>query len=204
MYNIKEAIAQRDSESKYLSAGIHDNAKLTSVRVDKSPNGNKFIELTFSVDDKIVMHTEWEPKRFPNQTDSSFDERCKRQVGRFLQILECFYTEDELIDFSCNTFDELINWVSNKLTPYINGTKDNILLRIKVVFNKNGFTTLPAYAKYKFIEPMTTSPSQIEKRNEDLFERPIKADKEVVKETTAFDKTTDTDTTVTDSSALPF
>ena len=52
MYNTKEAIAQSNNESKYLSAGIHDNVSLSSVRVDKSPTGNAFLESGFTKDDK--------------------------------------------------------------------------------------------------------------------------------------------------------
>ena len=53
------------------------------------------------------------------------------------------------------------------------------MLRIKVVYNNSGYTTLPKYAKYRFIEPMTIvdkNESVIVKLNIDQFEKPVIAD----------------------------
>ena len=212
MYNTKEAITQSSNESKYLSAGIHDNVMLSSIRIDKSPTGNSFLEIGFTKDNQEVLHTEWEPKAFPNQTSNTvkdsinvnslydFDRACNRQLSRLLQIIGCYYKEDEL-DFTCNTFDELTKWVKDKLQPVIDNTVTNVPVRLKVVFNKRGFTTLPSYAKYTFIEPMSVTESKIEKLNIDLYERPIQADKEPVSATAT---TTDTVATSTSADKLPF
>ena len=200
MYNTKEAITQSNNESKYLSAGIHDNVMLSSVRVDKSPTGNAFVEIGFTKDNQEVLHTEWEPKAFPGQTADDFSKTCNRQLGRLLQIIGCYYKEDEL-DFTCDTFDELTKWVKDKLQPVIDNTVTNVPVRLKVVFNRRGFTTLPSYAKYTFIEPMTVTESKIEKLNIDLYERPIQADKEPVSATAT---TTDTVATSTSADKLLF
>ena len=205
MYNTKEANAQINSESKYLSAGIHDNVYLTNIRVDKSPMGNKFLEITFSKDDKQVIHTEWEPKMFNGQKAEDFNTMCNRQLGRLLQILNCYYPKDKL-EFSCNDFDELTQWVNNMLKPIVDKTVPNIPVRLKVVFNKRGFTTLPSYAKYTFIEPMNLKEgetSKIEKLNIDLFERPIQADKETSNDVLDTPKTA-TAETATANGDLPF
>lgn len=174
MYNSKKATEQINSESKYLTAGIHDNCTIASVKVDKSPTGLNFIEIVFKKEDKTVAHTEWEPKRFSNQTEDDYNRACNRQLGRFLQILGCFYSETEL-DVDLQSFSQLCDWVKSKLSIVLSENKP---LRVKIVYNKNGFTTLPPYAKYKFIEPMSVTESKIEKRDNDLFERPIVADTE--------------------------
>lgn len=179
MYSTKQTIAQLSNESKHLSAGIHENVMLKAVRANESPTGNKFIEFTFAKGDKEMTHTEWEPKKFNNQSDEDLNAMCNRQFGRILQILRCYYNEEEL-DFVCDNFDELTSWVKNKLQNVIDSNKaTEVKLRLKVVFNKRGFTTLPSYAKYTFVEPIIEGkPSKIEKVSTDLFERPIQADKE--------------------------
>lgn len=55
------------------------------------------------------------------------------------------------------------------------------LLRVKIVYNNSGYTTLPKYAKYTFIEPMSLvneNKSVIVKLGIDQFEKPIVADLE--------------------------
>lgn len=55
-------------------------------------------------------------------------------------------------------------------------------LRVKVVYNDKGYTTLPNYAKYTFIEPMELAEgkaSSIAMLNIDQFTKPVVADKEV-------------------------
>ena len=54
-------------------------------------------------------------------------------------------------------------------------------IRIKVVYNKSGYTTLPNYAQYTFVESMDipTDKSKIRILSIDTMERP-QADKEVV------------------------
>ena len=45
IYSTELANQIQESKNKYLEAGIHDNVKFVSARVDKSINGNIFIEL---------------------------------------------------------------------------------------------------------------------------------------------------------------
>jgi len=203
MYNSSEAKKATGEESKYLSGGIQDNCTLISVKNDVSPiKGNHFIEFTFGKDDKIVQKTEWEPTKFNGMSDKDVKDKQDRQFGRILQILSCFYADSEL-DFSCDSFEELTTWVYDKLNVKI---ADNKLLKVKVVYDDKGYATLPSYAKYTFIEPMELAEgevSKIEKLGIDRFVRPeITADKEDKVDPLA--KTTNSATTVTTKSALPF
>lgn len=173
-----------DNNSKYLEAGIHDNVKLTGVRTADSPTGNKFIEFTFEKDGKIATHTEWEPKPREGYDDAANQSKATNQVTRIMRILRCFYPKEALI-FSGNSYKEFANWVVSML----NSANKDILLRAKIVYNEKGYTTLPSYVKFAFIEPMEIpmgyyeegkNESKITQLSIDQFTKPVVADKEEV------------------------
>lgn len=176
IYSTELANQIQESKNKYLEAGIHDNVKFVSARVDKSINGNIFIEFKFEKDEQTMTHTEWESTKKPMESEEDFQNRANRQVKRILQILSCFYPKEALI-FAGSSFSEFANWVVNLL----NAANKDILLRVKIVYNNKGYTTLPNYCKFTFIEPMNLPEGQVSKITElniDVFVRPITADKE--------------------------
>lgn len=176
IYSTELANQIQESKNKYLEAGIHDNVKFVSARVDKSINGNIFIEFKFEKDEQTMTHTEWESTKKPMESEEDFQNRANRQVKRILQILSCFYPKEALV-FAGSSFSEFANWVVNLL----NVANKDILLRVKIVYNNKGYTTLPNYCKFTFIEPMNLPEGQVSKITElniDVFVRPITADKE--------------------------
>jgi hypothetical protein len=176
IYSTELANQIQESKNKYLEAGIHDNVKFVSARVDKSINGNIFTEFKFEKDEQTMTHTEWEPTKKPMESEEDFQNRANRQVKRILQILSCFYPKEALV-FAGSSFSEFANWVVNLL----NAANKDILLRVKIVYNNKGYTTLPNYCKFTFIEPMNLPEGQVSKITElniDVFVRPITADKE--------------------------
>lgn len=176
IYSTELANQIQESKNKYLEAGIHDNVKFVSARVDKSINGNIFIEFKFKKDEQTMTHTEWESTKKPMESEEDFQNRANRQVKRILQILSCFYPKEALV-FAGSSFSEFANWVVNLL----NAANKDILLRVKIVYNNKGYTTLPNYCKFTFIEPMNLPEGQVSKITElniDVFVRPITADKE--------------------------
>lgn len=176
IYSTELANQIQESKNKYLEAGIHDNVKFVSARVDKSINSNIFIEFKFEKDEQTMTHTEWESTKKPMESEEDFQNRANRQVKRILQILSCFYPKEALI-FAGSSFSEFANWVVNLL----NAANKDILLRVKIVYNNKGYTTLPNYCKFTFIEPMNLPEGQVSKiieLNIDVFVRPITADKE--------------------------
>jgi hypothetical protein len=177
IYSTELANQIQESKNKYLEAGIHDNVKFVSARVDKSINGNIFIEFKFEKDEQTMTHTEWESTKKPIESEEDFQNRANRQVKRILQILSCFYPKEALV-FAGSSFSEFANWVVNLL----NAANKDILLRVKIVYNNKGYTTLPNYCKFTFIEPMNLPEGQVSKITElniDVFVRPITADKEI-------------------------
>lgn len=176
IYSTELANQIQESKNKYLEAGIHDNVKFVSARVDKSINGNIFIEFKFEKDEQTMTHTEWESTKKPMESEEDFQNRANRQVKRILQILSCFYPKEALV-FAGSSFSEFANWVVDLL----NAANKDILLRVKIVYNNKGYTTLPNYCKFTFIEPMNLPEGQVSKITElniDVFVRPITADKE--------------------------
>ena len=174
IYSTELANQIQESKNKYLEAGIHDNVKFVSARVDKSINGNIFFK--FEKDEQTMTHTEWESTKKPMESEEDFQNRANRQVKRILQILSCFYPKEALV-FAGSSFSEFANWVVNLL----NAANKDILLRVKIVYNNKGYTTLPNYCKFTFIEPMNLPEGQVSKITElniDVFVRPITADKE--------------------------
>lgn len=180
MYSKAEATSVEKKDillSKYIQPGIVEDVVLKEVKATVSPAGNPFLEITFEKDGAILTHTEWKPVM--NQyvdTKEKLEEKQTNQYSRMLQILTCFYKEDE-IDFEGESFEEFAKYIADML----NNANKEIKLRVKVVYNKNGYTTLPNYAKFTFIEPMVLPEGETSKIAElsiDQFTKPIEADNE--------------------------
>lgn len=194
-------------KNKYLEAGIHENVKFDSVRSDVSPTGNTFIEFKFKKDDQELIHTEWEPKAREGYTDEQNQNKATNQVSRIMQILRCFYPK-EVLNFTGSTYKEFTNWVVSLL----NAANKDTLLKVKIVYNDKGYTTLPNYAKFAFIEPMDIpmgyyeegkNDSMIVELSIDQFTKPVVADTEV-KEDNPLADTTSTALSNLPGDDLPF
>ena len=185
------------NSSKYLEAGIHDNVTLVSARAATSVNGNKFLEIKFEKDGKELTHTEWEPTPNPSLSNEDNQKKATNQVSRIMQILKCFYPK-ELLVFSGSSYQDFINWV----VTLLNSADKSKLLKVKIVYNNKGYTTLPNYAKFTFIEPMNLPEGETSKIAElgiDVFTRPVVADKETNEENPL-----DITTTTKNDNELPF
>ena len=150
--------------SNYMVAGINENVTVNSVKVEKSPNGNDFLEIEFEKDGRTVTMTEWQNKiNSWIKTNEDLQNVDNQQFGRILQILNCFY-KDEDLQLEVNSFVDMANWVKNKLEAVIPNKK---LLRLKVVYNIKGYTTTSHNGI--FIEPMDVAQTEIEKLPRPLF-----------------------------------
>lgn len=199
-YSKKAAQEVSDFKSKYMPAGINENVTLDKVEVKVSPNGNKMFDITFvNEQGQTAIHTEWEPKMAPWMKDKSDLERNQaRQYKKMLQILLCFYT-DEQINFEGDDFMGFANYIAMML----NAADKTKKLRLKLVYNKDGYTTLPTAVDDAFIEPMALEDGasyKVQTNAKDVIVRPVTADKEVKNDnpfttpevaTTAFENKTD-------------
>lgn len=175
MYSKERAQQITKNDIKYIPAGIQENVALKSARVTTSPNRNTFLEIVFEKDGATLTQTEWKPTKFGDMTDETLQKKEDTQFSRMMQILLCFYKDENLV-FNASSFEGWANEVAN----YLNNADKSILLRIKVVYNNKNYTTLPTYAKYTFIEPMTVSKenSAIVELGIDKFTRSVVADQE--------------------------
>lgn len=178
-------LTNNSNNTKYLEAGIHDNVKFTSVKTAVSPTGRNFIEFRFEKDGKELVHTEWEPRERAEDTEEQNQNKATNQVTRINRILRCFYPK-EVLNFTGSSYKEFTNWV----VAMLNAANKDILLKVKVVYNRDGYTTLPSYVKFAAIEPMNIPMGFYEEgKNEsmiqeitgiDLFVKPVVSDKEIV------------------------
>lgn len=204
-YSKKAAQEVSDFKSKYMPAGINENVCIEKVEVKTSPNGNKMFDITFvNEQGQTAVHTEWEPKMAHWMKDKSDLERNQaRQYKKMMQILLCYYN-DEQINFEGESFTEFANWVATML----NAANKSKKLRLKLVYNKDGYTTLPTAVDDAFIEPMTLADGEKYQvkiiEGKDVIIRPVVADKEVKNDNpfTAPEAATTTFTNTTDE--LPF
>lgn len=176
MYSKERALTIAKKDVKFIPTGIIENVTLKSARVAKSPTGKDFLEITFEKEGATLTQTEWKPTKFEGMTDEQLQSKEDTQFSRMMQILLCFYKDEELI-FNGASFEDFANEVVN----YLNNADKSKLLRVKVVYNKDGYTTLPSYAKYTFIEPMQLPEGQasaIVELGIDQFTKPIQADNE--------------------------
>lgn len=175
MYSKERAQKIEKNDTKYIPAGIQENVALKSARVTTSPQGNMFLEIVFEKDGATLTQTEWKPTKFGNMTEEDLQKKEDTQFSRMMQILLCFYKDEELI-FNATSFEGWAEEVAN----YLNRADKSKLLRVKVVYNNKNYTTLPTYAKYTFIEPMSVSKeeSSIIELGIDKFTRSVIADQE--------------------------
>ena len=196
MYSKERSQKIEKNDTKYIPAGIQENVALKSARVTTSPQGNMFLEIVFEKDGATLTQTEWKPTKFGNMTEEDLQKKEDPQFSRMMQILLCFYKDEELI-FNATSFAD---WAA-EIADYLNKADKSKLLRVKIVYNNKGYTTLPTYAKYTFIEPMSVSKedSAIVELGIDKFTRPVIADKEEVVDTLSI-----TETSNDDPNGLPF
>ncbi len=178
MYSKERAVAIAKNDIRFIPVGINENVTLKSAKLDKSPNGNSYLEIVFEKDGATLSQTEWKPTKFDTMSDEDLQKKVDTQFSRMMQILLCFYTDKQLI-FNGTTFEAF----AKEVVDYLNNADKTKLLKVKVVYNDKGYTTLPSYAKYTFIEPMSLEAdkkSAIVELGIDKFTKPVVADKETV------------------------
>lgn len=200
MYSTKTATTNVESQGIYMPVGINDNVTLANCEVLKSPQGRDYIKFEFvNENGQIAQMTEWKnEKNIWIKTDDDLQQRDNQQFGRILQILGSI--AENLPEVEFNSFAEMINWVASVAKQYIPLNKK---LRLKVIYDNKGYTKVSNYGI--FVEPMTTTESQIKLLKRDLLERPIVADKEPA--TDPFGTSTDvptSDNLSTGADDLPF
>lgn len=148
-YNMNEQVQSESKGLNFMDVGIHENCKLVEIKHEVSPNGNPFIAFYFEdLDGKTLSFTEWEPTKRDGQSDADFNKKIQNQMSRVKHIATKYVTEEEF-KFEAKNF---IDFAENVVKKLPKGKYENKLVRLKVVYNYNNFTTLPNYLP--FIEKM--------------------------------------------------
>jgi hypothetical protein len=179
MYSTKTATTNnQEFNSSYMPVGINENIILKEVNVKKTENGRDFLEFVFENEDgQTATMTEWKnEKNMWIKTDEDLQRRDNQQFGRILQVIDA--TCGSHTDFEGSSFAEMINWVKQQLESATNPNNIRAALRLKVTYDKNGYTQVSKNGI--FVEPMSVAKeeSQIKLWKTDLLERPVKADEE--------------------------
>ena len=174
MYSTKTATTNNtEFNSSYMPVGINEDVTLKEVNVNKTPQGRDFLEIIFeNGQGQTATMTEWKnEKNMWIKTDEDLQNRDNQQFGRILQVIDA--VKDGHGDFEGSSFVEMINWVKEQLVE-----EDSKLLRLKVVYDKKGYTKVSPLGV--FVEPMSVAKeeSQIKLWKNDLLERPVQADVE--------------------------
>ncbi len=198
MYSTKTATTVV-SEGNYMPVGINENITLKEVNVKKTDNGRDFLEIVFENEQgQTATMTEWKnEKNMWIKTDADLQARDDQQFGRILQVLDAVKGGHN--DFEGSSFVDMINWAKEQFAD-----GDNDPVRLKVNFDKKGYTRVSSYGV--FIEPMSVAKeeSQIKLWKSDLLERPIKADDEKPKDPLTENSTPVTADSNTGADDLPF
>ena len=159
-----------------MPVGINENVTLKEVNVNKSPNGRDFLEIVFENENgQTATMTEWKnEKNMWIKTDEDLQQRDNQQFGRILQVIDAAIGSHT--DFEGNSFVEMINWVKAQLEPATNPANLHRCMRLKVVYDKKGYTKVSSLGI--FVESMGVEQSQIKLWKNDLLERPVVADTE--------------------------
>lgn len=205
MYSTKTATTNNtEFNSSYMPVGINENVTLNAVNVMKSPQGRDYIEFVFTnAEGQTASFTEWKnEKNMWIKTDEDLQRRDDQQFGRILQVINCFYNEAP--EFEGENFVEMINWVKSVLENVKETAEWNKYpLRLKVVYDKNGYTRVSSLGT--FVEPMSIEQSQIKLWKKDLLERPVVADNETAADPFAVGTPNGTSVTeTTGADDLPF
>ena len=172
MYSTKTATTNNtEFSSSYMPVGINENVTLKEVNVNKTQNGRDFLEIIFENEQgQTATMTEWKnEKNMWIKTDEDLQRRDDAQFGRILQVFDAVKGGHN--EFEGSSFVEMINWVKTNLAD-----GENSPVRLKVVYDKNGYTRVSNLGV--FVEPMSITESQIKLWKNDLLERPVQPDKE--------------------------
>ena len=204
MYSTKTATTSNEEfTSSYMPVGINENITLKEVNVNKTPQGRDFLEIIFeNKQGQTATMTEWKnEKNMWITTDEDLQRRDNQQFGRILQVIDAVKGGHN--DFEGSSFIEMITWAKMCLND-----GDNSPLRLKVTYDKKGYTQVSKNGIFVESMEVAKEESQIKLWKNDLLERPIVADKEPATDPLAGQAMSDFSTPVTETNKgaddLPF
>lgn len=176
LYNVDNTTKIASTTSTWIEPGIHENLKLVDIKYDKTKNGNEF--LAFYVENENgdkVSNTEWPfTMRVPldEMSDTQRDTALsiiENQKSKVRQIVEIFKPN---FNINAGSFKEF----AEKTIDFLGDSYKDTLFRLKVVYDKRGYTTFAQSARFIFMESMDVAKedSKIRIVPTDRMDRPEK------------------------------
>jgi len=164
LYKVTEDLQKKNVSNRYMDVGINENVELISVEY-KPTDKTEFIAFYFENEDKAKLsHTEWKIRQSVPLAEMEPDAATlhlrlvNEQVRRINAIVTTFIPEEEFLKVGGNTFEEFCKATITALGDSYKGVK----VRIKVVYDRRNFTSLPRYTNYTWIERMTVPKEESE------------------------------------------
>ena len=183
IYNVDSSkINLQRGNAKYIQAGIQENITILGTRYEKTAKGGEFLAIDIA-DNKgnKLSHTEWPintlvPFEKLNETKKQNTiSVMELQLKRLTQIVEAVLGLPlDSFKLSITSFEDM----AKQICAAINGKTEGKLFRVKIVYDKKGFTSMANNPRYTFIEPMSVEASEIRELAGDVFKRPVLKDKE--------------------------
>ena len=176
MYSTKTATTNnQEFTSSYIPVGINEYITVKEVNINEA-NGKPFLEIVFeNAQGQTATMTEWKnEKNMWIKTDEDLQNRDNQQFGRILQVIDAVKGKHD--EFEGSSFIEMITWAKQQLAT--NPSDLGQALRLKICYNKKGYTRVSNLGI--FVEPMSVKQeeSQIKLFKNDLMERPVQPDRE--------------------------
>ena len=153
LYTISDKVISATKEQKFMDPGVHTNVTLIDVKAEESANGNMFLAYYWQNEQgQIVSKTEYKVNtkgnlpfaRLKDEDKETYLNMVNNQMRRILYVAKQFVPEEELKDKAFANYKEFCLFVKSKLTP---DKYAGIKLRLKVVYDKDGWCTVPSYVR---------------------------------------------------------
>jgi len=179
-FKVTEEIQTPNVSNRYMGPGIHENVEMTRVEYAKTEKGSEYLAFYFMNEkQEQLSHTEWKIKM--NKPLEEMEEGLVKfytnitneQVSRIDRIVTTFIPKETFQGVEADTFEDFANKTIAVLGDHYKGIK----IRIKVVYDKRNYTSLPPYTNYRWIETMAISreKSEIEILGKDKMAKDIPA-----------------------------
>jgi len=164
LYKVTEDLQKKNVSNRYMDVGIHENVELVSVEY-KQTEKTEYIAFYFEDEAKAKLsHTEWKIRQSVPLTEMEPDAAALHlrlvndQIRRINSIVTTFTPEEKFRKVDTDTFADFCKSTIEVLGNSYKGVK----VRIKVVYDRRNFTSLPRYTNYTWIERMTVPKEESE------------------------------------------
>lgn len=177
-------------QNKNLEGGIHEGQIMSEVSLEKTTNGVEYMRFTYEGETGKFNAKEFKKTSKQSwQTDITFEASKVSQLAKIFtnqivpfigykdgikldeeQAVEAYNAMAETLSDNAS-FAEIVRWFKDNILPISRVTP----LRIKIVYDKNGYEQLPNNQtdKSDSVEPMSVITPHVIALENDVFNKPV-------------------------------